>query len=452
MCPQGDKNPVQEPIVPGVLGEPEAEAVPAHFRIATFASLTISDYRWYWLGLLAYFSAMQMQAVAQGWLVYMMTNSPVALGLVSVALGMPILLFSMFGGVIADQLDKRRILIVTQILLSIITLAIAILVIVDAVRFWHLMVGAFLTGLAFVFSGPARLAIIPEIVDRRRLLNSISLNSLGMNLSRVAGPSIAGVLIPLIGISAVYFIAAALYVLAAISMCGISQNRTPAFNIGGDGIKETKEYLTSKSPRGFLSDMWVDLQEGISYMRHSKITLLLMVMAFVPLIFGLPYINLMPVFAKDVFQMGAEGLGFLMAAVGLGAMAGSLTIASLGDFRHKGMLIMMLALGFGLSLVVFGLSHNFGLSLTTLVIVGGTGTGYMAINNMLIQTNTPHRMLGRVMSIYMVTFALTPLGTLPIAAVAEAIGVGTAVALGGAIVFTFTLVMTLSQSSLRQLR
>lgn len=452
MCPQDEKDPVQEPIVPGSLGEPEAEVAPAHFRISTFASLTIPDYRWYWLGLLAYFSAIQMQTVAQGWLVYSMTNSPVALGLVSVAIGIPILLFSMLGGVIADQLDKRRILIVTQILLSIIMLIIAILVSTNAIRFWHLVTGAFLAGLSFVFNVPARLAIIPEIVDRHRLLNGISLSSLGMNLSRVAGPSIAGALIALVGISAVYFIVAALYILAAISMYAISQNRTPAFNIEGNEIKNNGEHLTPKSSTGFPSAIWTDLKEGISYIWHSKITLLLLIMAFVPLVFGLPYINLMPVFAKDVFQMGAEGLGFLMAAAGLGAMAGSLTIASIGDFRHKGMLIIALALGFGLGLVAFGLSHNFELSLITLVIVGGTGTGYMATNNMLIQSNTPHRMLGRVMSIYMVTFALMPLGTLPVAAVAEAIGVGTAVALGGAIVFSFTIVMASSQSSLRQLR
>jgi len=424
---------------------------PAQLRISTFASLAIPDYRWYWIGLLAYFSAMQMQMIAQGWLVYQITDSVVALGLVSAALGIPMLLFSLFGGVIADQLDKRQIMIVTQIALSVLMLILAVLVSTNAITFWHLVIGSFLTGLAFVFNVPARQAIIPELVDRNRLLNSISLNSLGMNVTRIVGPSIAGALIALVSISLVYYIVAALYVLAAISLYGISKNRVPTLNLGAADTNKTAKYIFSTDITGFLSKLWIDLKEGIGYMRQSKTILLLLAMAFIPIAFGLPYLNLMPVFAKDIFQMGAEGLGFLMAAAGLGAMAGSLIIASLGDFRHKGMLILVLALVFGLSLIAFSLSQNFGLSMAMLLIVGGAGAGYMTVNNTLIQSNTPPKMLGRVMSIYIMTFSLMPLGTLPIAAIAEMIGVGTAIALGGIIVFAFTAVMALSQSTLRHL-
>lgn len=427
------------------------EVAPAQLRISTFASLALPDYRWYWIGLLAYFSAMQMQMVVQGWLVYQITNSAVSLGLVSAALGIPILLFSMFGGVIADQFDKRQIMIITQIVLSVLMLITAILVSTNTIMIWHLMICAFLTGLAFVFNVPARQAIIPELVDRNQLLNSISLNSLGMNVTRIVGPSIAGALIALVSISLVYYIVAALYILAAVSMYGISHNRVKASNVKKSDTNKAANYVPPVITTGFLSGIWIDLKEGIRYMRQSKTILLLMAMAFVPLAFGLPYLNLMPVFTKDIFQMGAEGLGFLMAAAGLGAMAGSLIIASLGDFRHKGMLILMLALVFGLGLIAFGLSQNFGLSLAILLIVGSGGAGYMAVNNTLIQSNTDPRMLGRVMSIYMITFSLMPLGTLPISAIAEMIGVGTAIALGGSIVFAFTVVMALSQSRIRHL-
>ena len=394
---------------------------------------------------------MQMQMVVQGWLVYQITDSVVALGIVSAALGIPILLFSIFGGVIADQFDKRQIMIVTQIALSILTLIIAILVSTNVIRFWHLVIGSFLTGLAFVFNVPARQAIIPELVDRNRLLNSISLNSLGMNVTRIVGPSIAGAFIALVSISLVYYIVAALYILAAVSMYGISHNRIKALNVGAIDTSKTIEYLNSVTLAGFFSGVWTDLKEGVGYMRQSKTLLLLMAMAFIPIAFGLPYLNLMPVFAKDIFQMGAEGLGFLMAAAGLGAMAGSLIIASLGDFRHKGMLILVLALVFGLSLIAFSLSQNFGLSMAMLLIVGGSGAGYMTVNNTLIQSNTDPRMLGRVMSIYIITFSLMPLGTLPISAVAEMIGVGTAVALGGIIVFAFTAAIALFRPTLRHL-
>lgn len=451
MCPQDDENLPRESIVPGSLGEPEVDLAPAQFRISTFASLAIPDYRWYWIGLLAYFSAMQMQMLAQGWLVYQMTDSVVALGLVSATFGIPILLFSMIGGVLADRLDKRQIMIVTQIALSVLMLIIAILVSTNTIRLWHLVIGAFLAGLAFVFNVPARQSIIPELVDRNRLLNSISLNSLGMNATRIVGPGIAGALIALVSISLVYYIVAALYILAAVSLYGISKNRVPTLNVGVTDTSKTAKSIFSTDIAGFLSKLWIDLKEGINYVLQSRAILLLMLMAFVPLTFGLPYLNLMPVFAKDIFQMGAEGLGFMAAAAGLGAMAGSLVIASLGDFRHKGMLILVLALVFGLSLIAFSLSQNFGLSMAMLLIVGGAGAGYMAVNNTLIQSNTPPRMLGRVMSIYVLTFSLMPLGTLPISAIAEMIGVGTAIALGGIIVFAFTVVMALSQSTLRHL-
>jgi MFS family permease len=392
-----------------------------------------------------------MQIVDRGWLVYQMTNSPLALGLVSATFGVPILLFSMFGGAIADRLDKRQILIVTHIFLGAVTLMIAILISTGSIQFWHLMTAAFLTGLSFVFHGPTRQAIIPELVERGKLLNAISLNSTGMNLTRVVAPSIAGVLVSFIDISGVYYILVGRYVLAVAALYKISKERmvAPAYMRKGSSLAGGK--ISPPRLVTFLPSIWADLKEGLSYMRHSPITLSLMAMAFVPLTFGLPYINLIPVFADDVFHMGPEGLGFLMAAAGVGALGGSLVIASLGDFRRKGTLLLTLALGFGLTLGFFGLSHNFGLSLVILVAVGAGGTGYMAVNNTLIQSNTPQEVLGRVMSIYMITFALMPLGTLPISAIAEAIGVGMAVAVGGAIIFIFTLAMIILRPSLRRL-
>ena len=174
-------------------------------------------------------------------------------------------------------------------------------------------------------------------------------------------------------------------------------------------------------------------------------------MAFVPLTFGLPYMNLMPVFADEVLGQGEFGYGLLMAVSGLGALVASLAIASLGDFRRKGVLVLALALLFGVTLALFSISHSYYLSLAILVGAGAGGAGYMAVNNTLIQSNVPQRILGRVMSIYMVTFALMPMGTLPIGAVAEAIG-PTAALLGGAvIIILFVLGMTIFRPSMRRL-
>jgi len=174
-------------------------------------------------------------------------------------------------------------------------------------------------------------------------------------------------------------------------------------------------------------------------------------MAFVPLVFGLPYLNLLPVFADEVLGVGEFGFGTLIAMAGVGSLVASLGLASLGDFRRKGTLLFVLALAFGLSLVLFGLSHSYAFSLVILAAVGAGGTGYMTLNNTLIQSNVPKWVLGRVMSIFMITFALMPLGTLPIGALADAIGISPAVTAGAGIVVVFVLAMAVVQPRLRRL-
>ena len=443
---------MSDPIHPTPLGEPELEvSPPARFRLTTFTSLAFRDYRWYWLGTIAAFAALQMQIVARGWLVYQMTNSPLALGLVSAGFGVPILLLSMFGGAIADRLDKRRILIAAHVFLGTITLIVAILVSLGSIQLWHLMTASFLTGIAFVFHGPARQAMMPELVEKEKLLNAISLNSTGMNLTRVVAPSIAGVLVPLINISGVYYVVVALYVLAVAALHTISRERITAPARESTGSSQEVGNTPSQRFSNFFPGIWADLKEGIGHVCRSPVILSLMAMAFVPLAFGLPYVNLMPVFADDVFRVGPEGLGILMTATGVGALGGSLVIATLGDFRRKGILLLALALGFGLTLALFGLSHNFGLALAILIAVGASSTGYMTVNNTLIQSNTPRRMLGRVMSIYMITFALMPLGTLPISIIAQAIGVDIAVAVGGAIIGIFTVTVIVLRPNIHHL-
>jgi MFS family permease len=201
----------------------------------------------------------------------------------------------------------------------------------------------------------------------------------------------------------------------------------------------------------FLRSMWPDIKEGVIYIRHSRLVISLLAMAFVPLTFGLPYMFLMPVFADEVLGQGELGYGLLMAMAGVGALVASLAIASLGDFRQKGKLLLASALVFGITLALFGISHSFPLSLAILVGVGAGGTGYMALNNTLLMSNVPLRILGRVMSIWMITFALMPMGTLPIGAVAQALGPTIAVAGGAVIIVLFTLGMIIFVPFLRRL-
>ena len=192
--------------------------------------------------------------------------------------------------------------------------------------------------------------------------------------------------------------------------------------------------------------------EGLLYIHHNTIIRTLLAMAFVSIGFGLPYMNIMPVFAVDVFNVGESGLGFLLGATGLGALIGSLIIASLGDYKRKGMLLLILAFGFGVSVALFAFSHPYPLALVMLVAVGFLGTGYLALNNTLIQSIVPHGMLGRVMSIYVMTFSLMPLGTLPLGWITDEVGAPKAIGAGGIVVALFTVAMALLLPGLRRLK
>lgn len=418
-----------KPVPPG---EGELEVLPPEqARVTTFTSLKNRHYRWFWLGMLASFIGIHLQLVARNWLVYEMTGSALALGIVIAAWGLPILLLSLYGGAVADRVKKRDLLIVTQVANGIITLIIAILIATGGILLWHLIAAAALTGIIFAFHVPARLAIIPELVQKREILNAIALNSTGMNLSRFVGFAIGGALLGVIGVAGVYYVVVFCFFVSAALLFMLP--------------------VVEKVRQRAVTSIKVDMMEGLRYIYHSPLLRSLLAMAFVSIAFGLPYMNLMPVFAVDIFDVGEFGLGFLLGMAGLGSLIGSLILASLGDFRRKGLLCISLAFGFGATVALFGFSDSYPLSLVLLIAVGLLGAGYLAVNNTLIQSKVPHEMLGRVMSIYVMTFAMMPLGTLPLGAVSEAIGAQLAIGAGGIIVVLFTLGMAIFHPRLRRL-
>jgi MFS family permease len=397
----------------------------------TFSSLENRAYRLYWISLLASFSAQQMLLLVRGWLVYDLTDSALALGLVSAAAGVPILLFSLYGGVIVDRVDKRKLLIVTQALTAMATLTIAVLISTGAIALWHLIIAAIANGLILSFDLPGRQAIIPQLVEQRQIMNAVALGSGATNLTRVIAPALGGVLVGVMGIDGVYYLIVACYVASAAFLLTMPALLTPT--------RDSKATVRS------------DLIEGLRYIRRSSVLPALLAMAIVPIAFGMPYMMLMPVFAIDVFNMGASGLGYLMAAAGIGALAGSFLVASLGDFKHKGVLLLVASASFGVFLILFANSNYFYIALFFLLGVGMANSIYMATNNTLLQINTEDRMRGRVMSLYMMTIGLLPIAVLPASAIAESLGGSIAVGVGGAILLIFTLAMTLLRPTLRRL-
>ena len=402
-------------------------------RIHTFDSLKEPSYRWLWLGMLGSFAGMQMQMLARGWLVVdKLDGSALDLGIVTSSNGLPLLVLSLFGGVISDRFPKRNLLIITQSCNGLIALLVALLIVTDRVQIWHMIVAAILTGTVFAFNMPGRQSLIPELVSKDKLSNAVALNSAGMNLNRIIAPGIAGILVAVIGLGGVYFMIVACYAFAAFTMLLVRPTRAPT------------------PPR--TTSIIQDLKAGLRYAKNDPRISSLLLLALVPLLFAHPYQALLPVFAKSVLGIESDGLGFLMGAVGVGAVSGTLVLASLSGSRNKGLKMIALLVVFGLALVLFARSGSFYLSLPALFLVGVGSMGYNALNHTLLLTTSTPEMRGRVTSIYMMSFGIMPLGVFPMTAAADAIGPPNALTIGGAGLVLITLLVVLWRPQIRSLR
>ncbi|MCP4755475.1 MAG: MFS transporter [Proteobacteria bacterium] len=401
-------------------------------RLETFASLKNRDFRWYWLGLLASYNGMNMQTVARGWLVYSMTDSPLALGIVTAGFGLPLLLFSLHAGAIVDRFRKRNILLATRTGMGLVSFVVTILIVTDLIAVWHLVAASVLSGVFLAFYLPARQAFISDLVEPEALLNAVAMNSMAMNITRVASPALAGVLLKMIGIPGVYWIVSISAALVIVTLIMI----TPG------------EAVPSRKDRPLLTDV----KEGVLYVFDNRIILVLMLLAFIPFMTAMSFQMLMPVFAKSVFHAGETGLGLLMSAIGLGALTGSAMLASAGDVQRKGMLTLLTGFTFGFFLIAFGATGSLYPAFFFLFLVGGGSSAYMTLNMTLVMSNTPEKMVGRVMSIYMMTFGLMPLGTLPAGAIAEAIGAQATVAGSGVLLVLFLTAVALFEPRIRHLK
>jgi MFS family permease len=353
-----------------------------------------------------------MGTLAQGWLVYEITGSAFALGWVGAGWSISTLVLSLYGGAVADRVEKRNLLIWTRLAMALNTLAIAFLVSIGLIQIWHLVVNSLFTGVLFAFMMPADQALLSQLVGRETLLNAMSLNSVGMGLMGVFSASLAGYLVQAVGVEGAYYAMGGFYLVALFCL-----TRLPTSGHGG----------------GDATSVWSDLREGVGYIWRRPLLLALLALALTRVLFAMPYRTLMPKFAQDVMAMDASGLGILMAAPGLGGLISSLGVASLGDFHSKGKLLLVAGTAVGVSLMLFAGSSSLVLALVFLGLVGAANNVCMVANNTLIQVNCDTRLRGRVMSVYMMMWGLTPLGTMPAGAVADRSGVPFVVTLQGAV-------------------
>lgn len=363
-----------------------------------------------------------MQNIAQGWLVLELTNSAFWVGLVSALTSLPILVGSLPAGVFVDRVNKHRLVILTQTLSALQAAVLAALIWSHRIALWQVAVIAVFLGAVNAVDTPARQAFLVELVDREDLGNAIALNSSAFNAARVVGPSVAGVLIAVVGLGWCYCLNAVSY-LAVI--WGLVEMRLPPF------------LRPQRAGNG-----WAEFREGARFVRGDRRVLALVSLIGIISIFGFPFLVLMPVFARNVLRVGAAGLGFMMAATGIGAVAAALGLASLEGRVRKGRLLVWTGPVFGLAVAAFAVSPWLPLALVILPIAGGAMILNNAVTNTLLQTIVPDRLRGRVMGVYAFTFlGMAPFGAFQAGWLAEHLGAPVAVVLGGLVCVLASLVI-----------
>jgi MFS family permease len=404
--------------VNGVVAEPVAEVS----RLAAmFRSLRHRDFALFWTGNFLSNIGTWMQNLALGWLVLEITNSPFLLGLNGFLGSIALLVFTLPGGAIADRLNRRKLMLVTQTAMMLLALILAILTSVRLITIREILAISFFTGLASALNAPAYQAVVLDLVDRENLTNAIALNAAQFNMSRAIGPTLAGLALGSLGVAGCFYLNSVSFLALIIALLAITVPPHPADN--GPSV-------------------WSAMVDGLRFVgKHRTIIVLLSVPSFLSLL-GLPFVVLMPVFARDLLKVGASGLGYLMAGAGLGAVMSALTLAAQAGIRRRGKYIVGSAALFALALILLAQARSFAWAFLLLVVIGATMVGTLTLTNSTLQLTSPPGLRGRIMSMYnLAVLGLAPLGSLQAGAVAEALGVRFALTLGGTICLVYFLIL-----------
>ena len=383
-------------------------------RGTTFGALRDERYRRLWLGGLVSFLAVQMQFIARGWLAYDLTGSNAGLGAVYLGFGVPMLLLTPWGGVAADRLSKRRVVMTCQGALAISSGVVAVAISLDVITYGLLIASAVVQGAGFSFLGPARMAFTGELVGPRRLANAIVLQQMSMNGTRIFGPSLAGALIGIafFGVAGVYYATTALMLIAMAVTFRLPHGRP----------NPDREMLSPLREMG----------DGVRYLWRRPVLFLLVVTSFVVVMFAFPYVAFLPTLAEETFKAGASGYGLLSGASAIGALMASLFIASRADGPRAWRMQTLAGAGFGLGVILVGISPTFVIALVAIVFAGGASSAFQSLNNALVLGACDPEYHGRVQSLMMLSFSGFGMAALPLGAVADAIGLRqTMVLMGG---------------------
>ena len=414
-----------------------------------FRALGYRNYRLFWSGAFLSNIGTWVQAVAQGYLIYEFTHSPFWLGLDGFVALSPALVLTLAGGVFADLVDRRRLLLYTQAVAGVAALGLAVLIHTKVIHqadnvwtsnVWMILVFSFVTGCCMSLASPSYLALTFDLVGREDLANAVALNSTQFQLSRAIGPFFAGVGLKLFGLAGCFY-ANGLSFIAVVVALGM---------VRFEGARKSRaDSAHSMSDKRAL---WNNLLDGFRYVRNRPRVFALLSISAVNSFFGAPYLTFLPIFARDIFHLGGTGLALLMGTAGAGAFIGALVLAYLGDFKRKGWSVIGGAFAFGVCLIAFALSKQLTVSLIFLFAVGFSIVTSVAVVNTLLQQLVTDQMRGRVMSMFILSFMGTmPFGNLLAGAASHRFGAPHTLAMGGLVIALYSVIVGIRNERLRGL-
>jgi len=408
------------PITEAVSGDPGR-------RTSATAALRYRDFRLFWIGMVVSNVGSWMQLYALGYLVVQLAIrdgvphlAPFYIGVLGLARALPSLAFGLFGGVVADRADRRKLLLLTQVAATLNALAIAILTITERINIIEVVVIGAIGSTIFSFDAPTRQAMVPRLVRDRDLVSAIGLNSVAFNGAQLAGPVLGGILYIPFGLGGLFMINALSF--SAVIAALILMAPVPA-------AARQRDVTVLRS-----------IREGLGYVRHDVVVRWIIILTAAAALLTRPWIQLLPAFTEQILRVGAVELSWLMGASGFGALGGALVTASLGNLRRRGLILVISASAMAALVAVFALQRSLLIALPLLALVGFATMLFMGMANTLVQTRTPDHLRGRVMSVHtMVFLGVMPLGTLFLGALGTVVGVDVALFAGALAVLALVL-------------
>lgn len=399
-----------------------------------FASLENRNFRLLWFGQLGQATAMWAEQIARNWLTWQLTESATAIGLVNLFRALPLITLGLFGGVVADRFDKRKVLIIIQVWSLGIYIAMAILLLTGSIKLWHIYLTAFLLGIGMAMNQPIRTSFIPQLLEKRLLLNALSLNSIAINVTRLIGPALIGFMIAFAGddVTPAYVVSAIVYVVVLATTFMIRYEAPPQ---PAERVSIGKDFV-----------------EGFRYLLvENRLALALVVLAMGPLAFAFSYITLLPVFVTEELKMDASALGSIQSIAAIGALVGGFTLASLGNIPHKGKIMLLTSTAYGVTIMALGILPLPILIFGLAIIIGASQTVFRAANNSTLLQITPARLQGRVVSITFVDMGVQALAAILAGVVTDTWGVSAGMLVLGGVCVAIVWAIGLGVPGIRRL-